>query len=200
MDSNGRGSNASPRGSIPQRRARWDWQRLAAQMKAGSEELLGNAARLCFAVVYLVFGAIIFRFPGHELPRSDKGDIALTLLGAFAATWIAIGTVLSRRELARIQRIADDKELVGSPNHVEGLRRMREGQARMAAAMVSASNYCAGGTVLATCVALAAAGKIAAVSWWDAKHPEPKPACSCPLAAEPAGSASPGPKAIASKP
>lgn len=177
-----------------------DWGHFVAQVKEGSDEFFGNVARVCFAVVYFAIGFFIFRFPGRTLPHGDRVDIVLTLLGAFAATWIAIGAVLSRRELARIQRIADDKELVGSPNHVEGLRRMREGQALMAAAMVSASKYCAGGTVLATCVALAAAGKIAAVSWWDAKHPEPKPECSCPVAAKLAGGVSPKQEAVAAKP
>ena len=78
-----------------------------------------------------------------------------------------IGAVLSGRELAEIQRIAADKELTGATSHVEGLHRMRQGQARMAKAMIAASNYCAKGTWAATLVAILAAAKIMSISLWD---------------------------------
>ena len=133
-----------------------------------SAEQLSNPAKLAALVLYLFAGLAVLAIPPHALRMREKAEIELTLMAAFAAAWTAIGAVLAGRELEAIKRMADDKELAGAPNHIEGLRRMRQGQARLAQAMLTASNYCAKGTLAATVVALLAVGKIASVGMWDA--------------------------------
>ena len=136
-------------------------------LKREAVETWSNLAKLAATLLYVFCCLTVVCVPSNMLRMREKADIALTLLAAFAAAWTAIGAVLAGQELKEIKRIANGKELAGAPNHVEGLRRMREGQARLAQAMLTASNYCAKGTLAAMCVAVLTAGKIASVSLWD---------------------------------